>query len=51
MDHIFDGCYNIMQEPIDLKNIAIVQIKKSAYRIYFSGMTEREAKKSMANSN
>ena len=46
-----DGCYNIMQNPIDLKNIVIVHIKKSAYRIYFSDMTKREAKKLMANSN
>ena len=40
-----------MQNPIDLKSIAIVHIKKSTYRIYFSGMTKREAKKVMANSN
>ena len=49
--YLCDGCYNIMQKPIDLKNIAIVHIKKSAYRIYFSDMTKREAKKLMANSN
>ena len=30
-----DGCYNTMQKYIDLKNIAIVHIKKSAYIIYF----------------
>ena len=40
----------IMQKSIDLKNIAIVHIKKSAYRIYFLNMTNREAKKLMANS-
>ena len=39
-----------MQKSIDLKNIAIVHIKKSAYRIYFLNMTNREAKKLMANS-
>ena len=49
--YLCDGCHNIMQEPIDLKNIAIVHIKKSACRIYFLDMTKREAKKLMANSN
>ena len=49
--YLCDGCYNIMQKPIDLKNIAIVHIKKSAYRIYFSDMTKRKAKKLRVNSN
>ena len=49
--YLCDGCYNIMQKSIDLKNIAIVHIKKSAYRIYFLDMTKREAKKLMAHSN
>ena len=29
-----DGCYNIVQKSTDFKNIAIVRVKKSAYRIY-----------------
>ena len=33
--YLCDGCYNIMQKSIDAKNIAIVHIKKNAYRIYF----------------
>ena len=40
-----------MQKSIDLKNIAIVHIKKSAHRIYFLDMTKPKAKKLMANSN
>ena len=52
MDHIFcDGCYNIAQKSISFKNIAIVHVKKSAYRIYFLDMSKREAKKLMKNSN
>ena len=43
--YLCDGCYNIIQKSIDLKNIVIVHIKKSAYRIYFLDMTKREAKK------
>ena len=49
--YLCDGCYNIMQKSIDLKNIAIVHIKKSACRIYFFDKAKREAKKLMANSN
>ena len=50
--YLCDGCYNIMQKSNDsFKNIAVVHIKKSAYRIYFLGMTKHEAKKLMKNSN
>ena len=49
--YLCDRCYNTMQRSIDLKNIAIVHIKKSAYRIYFLDLTKREAKKLVANSN
>ena len=34
-----------------LKNIAIIRIKKSVYRIRFLFMSKREARKLMANSN
>ena len=34
-----------------LKNIAIIHIKKSVYRIFFLFMSKREARKLMANSN
>ena len=40
-----------MQKSINLKNIAIVHVKKSVYRIYFLGMSKREGKKLMNNSN
>ena len=40
-----------MQKSVDLKNIAIVHVKKRAYRIYFLDRTNREAKKLMVNSN
>ena len=41
--YLCDGCYNIMQKSINLKNIAIVHIKKSTYKIYFLNMSKREA--------
>ena len=49
--YLCDGCYNIMQKCNKFKNIAIVHVKKSAYRIYFLYMNKREAKKLMTKSN
>ena len=46
-----DDCYNFSEKSIDFKNIAIVHIKKNAYRIYFLCMSKRKAKKIMTNSN
>ena len=41
--YLCDGCYNITQKSNNFKDIAIVHIKKSAYRIYFLYMSKREA--------
>ena len=49
--YLCDGCYNIMQKSNNLKNIAIVHVKKSVYRNYFLYRSKREAKKLMNNSN
>ena len=49
--YLCDGCHNIMQKCNKPKNIAIVQIKKSVYRIYFLYMSKCEAKNLMKNSN
>ena len=49
--YLCDGSYNIMQNSVNLKNIAIVHVRESAYRIYFLGMSKREAKKLMNNTN
>ena len=49
--YLCDGCYNMMQKCNKLKNIAIVHIKESVYRICFLFMSKREARKLMANSN
>ena len=46
-----DGCQNIMQKSNNFKNIAVVHVKKSAYRIYFLSMNKREAKTLIVNSN
>ena len=46
-----DGCYNMIQKCNKLKNIAIIHIKKSVYRIWFLFMSKREAKRLMINFN
>ena len=42
-----DGCYDIVQRSTDFKNIAIVHIKKTAYRIYLQHINKHKAKKIM----
>ena len=42
-----DDCHNIGPKPTDFKNIAIVRVKKSAYRIYFKDISKHKAKKLM----
>ena len=49
--YLCDGCYNMMQKCGELKNIAIVRVKESVYRICFLCISKREAKKLMINSN
>ena len=49
--YLCDGCYNMVQKSNNFRNIAIVHVKKSAYRIYFLYRSKREAKKLMADSN
>ena len=40
-----------MQKSIDFRNIAIVYVKGSGYRIHFLCMSKRKAKNLMANPN
>ena len=47
--YLCDGCNNLMQKSISSKNIAIVHIKKSVYRIYFLYMSKRKAEKLINN--
>ena len=46
-----DGCYNIVKRSTDFKNIAIVRIKKSAFRVYFKDVSKHKAKKLMNKFN
>ena len=49
--YLCDRCYSMTQKCNELKNIAIIRIKKSVYRICFLFMSKREPKKIMVNSN
>ena len=47
--YICDGCYNMVQKCNKLKNIAIVHVKETVYRIFFLFTSKREAKKLLTN--
>ena len=47
--YLCDRRYNMTQKCNKLKNIAIVHIKESVYRICFLFMSKREAKKLLTN--
>ena len=49
--YLCDDCYNVTQKSNNLKNIAIVRVKKKVYRVHFQYMSKREAKKLITNSN
>ena len=43
--YLCDGCYNMTQKSIHLKNIDIVYVKKNAYRIHFWYMSKHKHKR------
>ena len=49
--YLCDGCYNMNQKCNELKNIAIIRIKKSASKIWFLFMRKCEAEELFVNSN
>ena len=49
--YLSNGCYDIIQKSNNFKNIFVVHVRESTYRIYFLDMSKREAKKLMINSN
>ena len=44
-----DGCYNMTQKCNKLRNIAIVRVKESVYRVCFLFLSKRKAKKLLTN--
>ena len=46
-----DGCYAIVQKSTDFKNIAIIHVKKTTYRVYLKDISKNKAKKLMNKFN
>ena len=40
-----DGCYDIVQRSASFKNIIIIHVKKTAYRVYFKDISKNKEKK------
>ena len=40
-----DGCYNIVQSSTNIKDITIIYVTKTAYRVYFKDISKNKAKK------
>ena len=49
--YIWNGCHDLIQKAMSFKNIAIVYVKGSAYRIHFWYMRKDDAINIMSNSN
>ena len=39
-----DGCYTIVQKSTDFKDITIIHVKKTAYRVYFKDIVKIKQK-------
>ena len=44
-----DGCYAIVQKSTDVKDIAIIHVKKAAYRVYFKDISKNKINKAKKN--
>ena len=49
--YLCNGCHDLMQKAMGVKNIAIVSIKGNDYRIHFCYISKNDAIALMANSN
>ena len=49
--YLCNGCHDLMQKAMGFHNIAIVYVKKNAYRIHFWYMSKDDAINIMAVSN
>ena len=49
--HICNGCHDLMQKAISFNDVAIVYVKRSAYRSHFWYMSKDDAISIMNNSN
>ena len=49
--YLCNGCHDLMQKAMNLKNVAIVSIKENDYRIHFYYISKNDAITLMTNSN
>ena len=49
--YLCNGCHDLMQKAMSLKNVAIVSIKENDYRIHFSYISKNDAIALTTNSN
>ena len=49
--YLCNGCHDLMQKAMGVKNIAIVSIKGNDYRIHFCYISKNDAIALMTNSN
>ena len=49
--YLCNGCYDLMQKAMSFNDVAIVYVKRSAYRIHFWYMSKDDAISIMNNSN
>ena len=47
----YNGCHGLMQKASSFKDVALIYVKGSAYRIYFWYMSKDDAISIMNNSN
>ena len=50
-NYLWNGCHDLMQKAISFNNIAIVDVKGSAYRIHFWYMSKDDAVNIINGSN
>ena len=49
--HLCNGCHGLLQKAVSFNNIAIVYVKRSAYRIHFWYISKEDAINMMNNSS
>ena len=49
--YLWNGCHDLMEKAMSFKNVAVVYVKRNAYRIHFSYMSKDDATNVMNGSN
>ena len=49
--YLWNGCHDLMEKVMSFKNVAVVYVKRNAYRIHFLYVSKDDATKIMNGSN